>query len=540
MFFRWMLRALPLVCACLLVGLAGCGGSDDGGERSARKGGVFHMNISISDVQSLDPALSYEIFGGQLLQATCARLLNYRDASGKAGTQLYPEVAAAMPEVSADGRTYTFTVRKGFRFNTGEPVTAKSFVRAFVRAAHPKMVSPGLGFMTDIVGAEAFHAGKAKTLPGVRAEGDELTIRLTEPSGTLEHRVAFTFFCAVPVDLPIDPDGVKLPPMAGPYYFTNRVPGRLIELKRNPHYGGRRPANVDEITVHVRTDLNTSFLEVRAGDVDYDAAGVPAPQNTRLARDFGINEERYFVNLLQEVDYIALNTRRGPFSDVNLRKAVNFAIDRPAVLSQLGANGGRATDQILAPNLPGFRDAQIYPLDGPDLRRARALAGETSATVSLYYPKDPTADAQVEVIRKNLEAIGLRVEPKSRPFNVLLNQIANPSTDYDMVLIGWQADFPDPWDFVNILFGPVTPSGNLNLPLLEDPALQRQMNEASRLRGQARLDAYANLDERIMRDYVPWIPLANRTQREFVSDRVGCYVAPGSFPLLDLAAVCLE
>ena len=188
--------ARPLLCGSVALGVAACGGGSGSEQGEAKTGGIFRMNISTSDVQYLDPALEYEFFGAQLLQATCARLLNYRDVTGKAGTELY-EVAAGPPTVHRTGRP----TRSPSGRASGSTRASRSRRRAS-SGPHTGGASEdglaGSGFMQDIVGALAFHDGKARTLTGVSASGDKLLIRLTEPSGTLENRVAFSFFSPSP------------------------------------------------------------------------------------------------------------------------------------------------------------------------------------------------------------------------------------------------------------------------------------------------------------------------------------------------------
>ena len=123
-------------------------------------GGTLRVNISKSDVTTLDPQIDYEFLGGSILWITCVKLVYYPDRPAPLGSQLRPEAAAGLPRVSANGRTYTFTVRSGYRFNTGEPLTAASFGRAFERIFAPKMGSPGVNFVSDIVGAGAALKGK--------------------------------------------------------------------------------------------------------------------------------------------------------------------------------------------------------------------------------------------------------------------------------------------------------------------------------------------------------------------------------------------
>lgn len=211
----WLFLVPVALAAGTLVSITG---AQPGARSEAmRAGGVLRVNVSETDIPSLDPALNYDVVGWQVQAATCVNLLNYPDREGSAGARLAPEVAVAMPRVSPDGRSYTFTIRSGYRFNTGAPVTAGSFARAIERALSPKLRSPGSTFVRDIVGAAAFAAGKAKRISGVRASGNRLSIRLAAPAPDFLARIAMPFFCAVPRDFPIVPPGGTTPPSAGPF-----------------------------------------------------------------------------------------------------------------------------------------------------------------------------------------------------------------------------------------------------------------------------------------------------------------------------------
>jgi peptide/nickel transport system substrate-binding protein len=255
----------------------------------AAEGGTLRVNISNSDVQSLDPAIDYEIYGWTVEFATCAKLLNYPDKPGAAGSQLLPEVAAGFPSVSADGRTYTFHLRNTFRFSDGSQVTAASFSRAIERGLSKKMSSAAASFVGDIVGADAVTAGKATRPSGVTANGDTLVVKLKRAAPDFLARIAMNFFCAVPANLPIDPNGVKAPPMAGPYYVASREPGRSIVMKRNPYYKGNRPHHLAEIHITVSTNQAQRLLQVRQGEADIDLSGLPPSAHA----DNDVNNARF-------------------------------------------------------------------------------------------------------------------------------------------------------------------------------------------------------------------------------------------------------
>jgi len=185
---------------------------------STREGGVVRVAYRGADIDSLDPALAYTIAAGLLIDPTCAPLLR----SGGKGGQLQPEVATGMPRVTDGGKTYTFTVQRGFRFSDGTPVEATAFARAIARTLVPSMRSPFATYMRDIVGAEDALAGRTTTPAGVIAHGRTLVIRLEHAVPDFPARL--TFLCAVPPTLPADPEGIAAFHAAGPYYIAEYRP----------------------------------------------------------------------------------------------------------------------------------------------------------------------------------------------------------------------------------------------------------------------------------------------------------------------------
>jgi DNA-binding SARP family transcriptional activator len=158
-----------------------------------------------------EPALNVDPGAYQIEFATCAKLLNYPDEPPPQGWQLRPEVAARMPTVSADGRRYTFTIRPGYQFSppSNEPVTAETFRYSIERALSPNLAQNPTGqtplgpqFIDDIEGEQAFRDGTARSISGLRANGDTLSITLTKPSPDFPERLALPFFCPVPRGTP--------------------------------------------------------------------------------------------------------------------------------------------------------------------------------------------------------------------------------------------------------------------------------------------------------------------------------------------------
>src|SRR5437764_5223827 len=313
-----------------------------------RAGGTLNVDLT-TDVDYTDPALSYLSTGWELEYATGLKLMNYPDGIGPRTSQLVPEAAAGFPRVSNNGKTYDFTISAGFtRFSDGSKVTAASFKAAFDRNADPKMQSPSGAFMSDVVGASS------SPVSGVKASGNHLFVTLTKASPDFLARVAMPFFCAIPANLAHDPNGVLAPPAAGPYYISARVPNKSITVKRNPFYKGKRPHNVNQIVYNVGNALSATYLRVQQGATDYAAGGIPPASYSEAAQKYGINKGQFWVQPQLGVSYIGMNHDRPLFKGAKgtaLAKAINYAIDRKAMLSQGGYLAGKRMDQILPPGM---------------------------------------------------------------------------------------------------------------------------------------------------------------------------------------------
>ncbi|MDQ1493788.1 MAG: peptide/nickel transport system substrate-binding protein, partial [Actinomycetota bacterium] len=503
-----------LVAALLAVGSAGA--------TKAKSGGTINVDLA-TDVDYTDPGLSYLSTGWELEFATCLKLVNYPDANGLRASQLIPEAAAGFPKVSANGKTYDFTVSAGFtKFSNGQPVTAATFKAVFDRNADPQLQSPSGAFMSDVVGA-----GKSP-VSGVRVSGNHLIITLTHSAPDFLARLAMPFFCAIPTSTPHDPNGVETPPAAGPYYVASRVPNKSIVLKRNPYYKGKRPHNADQIVYTVGNSLDATYLRVQTGQTDYAAGGIPPASYAEAAQKYGINKGQFWVKPLLSTAYIAFNTSRGVFkNNVALRKAVNEVIDRRALLAQGGYLAGKRTDQILPPGIAGFRDADLYPLKEPNIKAAQKLAaGHTGdGTVVLYESNRGASPLRAQIIQFNLKQIGLNVDVKLFARAVQIAKEGTRGEPFDMTDESWFADYADPYDFVNVLLDGrnIQDSNNNNVAYFNDPKFNQQMTEAALLSGSARYTAYGNLDVAIMQQAVPWAPRSNANNRMLVSKRFGCF-----------------
>jgi YVTN family beta-propeller protein len=483
------------------------------GEARGASGGTIRVETA-DDVDFLDPALAYLPPALEILRTTCASLLTYSGEAGAGGTPLAPDLAEALPRRSADGRTYTFRIREGYRFApTGEPVTARSMKYTIERSLDPRMRSPVAPLMADLV--------------GVTAKGNTLTLRLRRPASDFPARISLSFFCAVPLGTPIEPEGLRKVPSAGPYFVASHLPGEEIVLRRNPAYEGPRPHRPDELRIALARGQDDALARVAAGAVDY----TPITTNTRAARRlearYGAGgragEPRYIVRPMLEVDQLYFNTSRPPFSSPRLRRAVSYALDRRALAREGLMNGlpAKPSDQYLPPGMRGFRDARIYPLR-PDLARARRLAGPERREAVLYTHGYPSHTRFAEIVKANLAAIGIQVEIRNLG-DSLFSHLARRDAPFDLAVGAWAADYPDPTDFLGKLDGrTIRTDGNINLAYFDDPEYNRRLDAASMLPSPARELALGRLDVDVARTAAPWAVVANNRTHDFFSARVGC------------------
>jgi peptide/nickel transport system substrate-binding protein len=287
--------------------------------------------------------------------------------------------------------------------------------------------------------------------------------------------------------------------------------------------------------------------------VDYAADGLPVGDYPALDAAYGpgspaaqAGRQQFFVNPQLATRYVVFNVAKPLFASAELRKAVNYALDRPAMVNAGGALEHTATDQILPPGMPGFQNVQLYPLGGPDLATASSLAnasGQVPATAVLYAPDRPPAHALAQVVHDNLAAIQIDVQPQFFQPPEFFGRIATPGEPWDLALPGWSADYADPWDFIDLLLNgknrPGAGGSDTNYGSFNDATFNQRMDAASALQPPARYDAYASLDHDLMADAAPWAPFANINSRDFFSARIGCQTFTAPFGM-DLAALCLR
>jgi peptide/nickel transport system substrate-binding protein len=538
-----------LALGTVLLGAAACGSSSGGGESGGASNGgqsqVAHQNggivkIALSgDIDYVDPALAYYQNSWQIEYSTCLKLVNYPDKAGLAGQQLVPD-AADLPTVSNDGKTYTFTIRPGLKFSppSNAPVTAKVFQYVIERDLNPDQHSFAVPFLGDLVGATDYNAGKTKSISGIKVTGNKISFTLTQSDPTWPTKMAMPFFCAIPVGTKIDANGLHSVPSAGPYYVSSYTPHQSIVVKKNPNYHGDRPAYADEFDyTQLTINTNQGTLEAKSDKLDYINDAVAPAQIRPLYQQYGPGStggERLFLNPCLCVRYMGLNTSRPAFSNPKVRQAVNWAIDRPGIIQTMGYKVGTPGAKIMPPGAPGAQfEKSIYPLTSPsssDISKAKSLMKssgvKTPIKAVLYTCNTDPCPSRTQVMQQNLKAIGINVQIDQFARATQFTKEGTKGEPFDIADEGWVADYPDPYDWVNVLLnGEHIPSTNgSNYSYFNDPTFNKRMDAAALMTGNKRYQTYGQLATDIQQQQAPWAAWDVDNNVDFFSARMGCSV----------------
>ncbi|HEX7172346.1 MAG TPA: ABC transporter substrate-binding protein [Candidatus Limnocylindria bacterium] len=505
-------------------------------------------------------------------------LLSYRGVSIlEGGAQLQPDLAEAMPQVSADGLTWTFRLRDGLTYApplAERAILARDFITALERA-----IRRGESPYHDVIdGVQAFRDGEADTIAGVQAPDDlTLVFRLNEPIGDFANRVAMHYLAPIPEEAlrqhdeeyaghlvasgPYMLEGADTialsDPDAGPIW-EGRPLGELT-LVRNPSWSRDldplRPTYVDRIEIVPIRDRGSASRAIQDGEIDLFLDGLFADEYAEVAADPTLRprlREAPFANLF----FIPLNLAQPPFDDVAVRRAVNLVVDRQSLLGtfdpQRGAAfapaahlfpevsvGGLLRDYVPAAastdgrsNVAGAREEMTrsgYDTDGDG-----RCDGSACTIVANRY--GPTTDSAVEILAANLAEIGIEVSWVDEP--VMWDPTAHVAL---MAILGWTADYPSANDFAGLLTEPAPDALNLSLvgatsdqlaswgyDEADVPSVDDKIASCQSRGGSAAFACWAELDQLLMEQVVPWVPIATSVGAWLVSDRIDRFEIAGS------------
>lgn len=530
----------------LTLALGACGKSGGAGSTG---GDIAIAQTSQPDF--LDPALSYTVNGWEPQWLVYTPPVTYRHEEGEAGTQLIPGVAEAMPKVSSDGKTYSFTLRKGLKYSDGKPVKASDWEHTIKRVLN--LESGGSFFFEGIEGAGDYvDAGKSGgDISGIETDDEtgKVTIKLEKADGQFMNVLAMNFSGIVPSDTPFKNLSKSPPPGVGPYKFTKSVPNREFVMEKVKGFDIPEipKGKVDKITTKIVKSVNRQTDQVIKGDLDY-MQDPPLPD--RLPEVRSEYSERYKEYTTVSTYYFFFNTRVPPFDKQEVREAVNYAIDSSALTRLFG---GRLTPEcnFLASSLPGYEKTEpcpFGPAEGPgDVDRARALikeAGEEGTAVEVYTNGDENRPEIGQYYADLLNKIGLRAELKTLDGGIYFQTVGNAKTKAATGFANWFEDFPHAGNFLFLVDGAaIQPTNNQNFGNVDDPELNRLIDivQAGAADDEEVKRAAAEADKLLIeKSYVA--PYGSEKRSIFLSERMDFENCKSFHPVYntDYSALCVE
>jgi ABC-type transport system substrate-binding protein len=547
----WLSVAMLAAGASLLIAASFASAAGSSAASHAKKGGTWKLAV-VGPGDNMDPQVTYNTLTWALEYATAAKLLNYPDKAGPAGARLVPEVASRYT-VSKNGKTYTFYLRKNFKFADGKRVTAKSFTYAIKRVLAHGIQSPGLSFITDPA-ASFIKSYKAKSKY-------KLVIKLKKASGIFLAEISMPFFQAtskkLPANKPIGNIGKNTVPSAGPYTIVFSDANQQTTLKKNPKWkrgtaGHHRPRNLNGYTAVYNQNVETAYLQTLKNQ--FDEGPIPPDQIQSVANRFHKNKGRFWVKPTVCTGFIPMDTAGGPFKgNTSLRKAINYAVNRRNYANAPGPFAADPWDHVLPPGMPGYFSKAIYPRKGSKYGKARKLAAGHFKNHKLniwFRSSGVTGPKQKQLIDRDMKFLGYQegqLNFKGFPGTDIYDAIGKKSNigKFDMALsVGWCQDYPDPYDFVNKLLSPLGIQGanGDNWAFFNSKKWNRKMNKAARKVGDARVKAYRKLDQGITAGPAPWASMRTYNNLYLFSNRVNpkCLVYQGVYTDWSIPAECLK
>ncbi|WP_136617791.1 MULTISPECIES: ABC transporter substrate-binding protein [Mesorhizobium] len=505
------------------------------------RGGTIRL-LARSAAGTLDPHINYTDQGWQMYQPIYDGLVAFRKAEGMDGFTIVPDLAEALPQVSNDGKTFTFKLRKGIKFSSGQDLGVKDVVASFQRIF--KVSGPTSGtFYAGIVGADKCLADtKSCTLEG-GVVGDEvagtITINITKPDAELLYKLALPHAVVLPADTPAEDMGSKPIPSTGAYMISAFDPNKGMTVSRNPNFKQwNEDAQPDGYPDVVQYDFGLSeeaaVTAIQNGEADWMFDALPSD---RLGELGSKSMDQLHISPLSAWWYAPLNNRLAPFDNEKARQAVAYAIDRNTLVKLFGGKVlASPVCQVLPPDFPGHEDNCPFTKDpgakwsAPDLDKAKQLvedSGTKGQKVTIIVEDTAISRSIGVYLQSVLTSIGYVADVKPISSNIQFTYIQNTNNKVQMSVTQWYKDYPAASDFLNILFSCASfregSDASINIAGFCDKEIDAKMQKALDLgvTDQKAADKlWAEVDRQVT-DKAPAVGLFTPKRLDFVSKRLG-------------------
>jgi peptide/nickel transport system substrate-binding protein len=470
-------------------GSSSSSGSGGGGSSSGGKAGGTLKVVSGTAPDSLDPQFSYTTQGAEADTMVYTPLLTYAFKEGTAGTQLIPGLATGLPTVSSDKLTYTATLRSGLTYSDGTKVVASDAAYAIQRAI--KISWGGKSFFTTYIkGAADYDAGKATSISGIAADDTtgKITFTLTKPYGAFDNLLAFPAASLIPKTTPLKVESNTPPVGVGPYKFGKIVPNASYQLVKNPAFAGFKLPDiptgfVDTVQYTVNSNTTTEAQSVLNNQADIFDPGDTLPA-TVLASVQALPKERYTKEPIASTYYFFMNTKVAPFNNVDVRTAVNMALDRTA-LARLSSGSLTPGCYFLPPAIVGhntgpcsYGDPTKVPSTDTVAKAKKMIAdaGLAGTKVTVWSQTRSPRQEYSAYLADLLNKLGFKATLKVITDSVYFQTIGNQSLYPQIGFADWSQDFPNPSDFYLLLSkAGIQATNNENFGNVADDQIESQL-----------------------------------------------------------------
>lgn len=488
-------------------------------------GGNLTLDLNQA-VPNLDPAVAYDTTSAEVSYQLYEPLVTYK----KNTYQIVGDLAKSY-EVSPDGLTYTFHIRQGVQFWNHDALTAQDFVFELQRLLNPNMKpdpSPGSSFFMDIVGAQDYYNGKAKTISGVSTPNDStLVIRLAKPETFFLQVLALPFLSAVDPKFVNQVGNSALSTSkamgTGPFELVSNSQSQVV-LKRNPNYWqkdqyGNQLPYLNQVTFNVNTNTQLDVMHWEQGQTGFLSPWLTGGNGLPTSAYPSIMSNPNYSKLVEKqpensIAYIGLNVSKtingkpNPLSNIDVRRAIEEAFDAEQIvklnnsavlpLNQPLPNGMQGYVQHLNPNA-------TYSLNLNKAKQLLKQAGYSNGlTLTMWDQNSPDARKMDQAFQSMMQQIGITVNLNEVSWSDFLAKEMSGSAQ--VFWGGWSQDFPDPSDFLNTLFNSNQRPQNNNT-MYSNPQVDAWLNQAQYMTNQTERDAlYAKVTNQVMSD-ATWVPV---------------------------------
>jgi peptide/nickel transport system substrate-binding protein/oligopeptide transport system substrate-binding protein len=467
------------------------------------KGGIYRRPLEFNP-KTLDPALSIDIHAVTVIQQIFDGLVQFdKDLN------ILPAIAKSW-KISPDGLTYTFYLREGVKFHNGREVTADDFVYSFTRIIDPKSKSPAAHLLNRVVGFKEFQDGRANYVKGLNAIGKYIfVIKLSEAYAPFLSILGMNKFKVLPKEEieRLGPDFEKSPVGTGSFKFVSMKEGEEIVLEANPDHFEGRPY-LDKIVFKIFHGSPREEIFRRFKEGELEDSFIPFQDVEEVVKS---KQYIFFQKPILSLRFFGLNTQIDPLKKEKIRKAIYLAIPKEEIGKEVLKGMAHLTDRIIPLGMPGYHPGKKSLKY--DTHKARELLREAGhpegrgiqPIVFWSAAKSELAVKELEMVKNALSKIGISIDVQYETnwpkFQELLSLKKAP-----MFMYAWYADFPDPDNFLGILFHS---KSKYNYWAYHNPEVDRLLDKAKTERDYLkRMEMYRKIEE-IVLDDAPIVPMVN-------------------------------